>query len=235
MNGLSIGRLDYAPVSILMRVQTEHEKGFRLNACAKEPWTVGFIEGMAAGDTFYDLGANVGSYSLLAAKLGHEVVAIEPSAPSYAQLVQNCILNGVLDRVLCVPLPVGAHIGTEWFQYRDLLPGAASHKLGAAAGGKPLWFHQQRMLSLSLDMLIAQFGLPMPTHLKIDVDGGEAGVLQGAAETLKSVQAVMLEMQIPQETELTAIATAGGLKAKGRYAERNGKPIGNICYVWLER
>src|ERR671932_123659 len=57
----------------------------RLRPVAKEPWTVRWLErSLRDGDVLYDVGANVGAYSLIAAALGAQVVAIEPAYANYA-------------------------------------------------------------------------------------------------------------------------------------------------------
>jgi hypothetical protein len=51
------------------------------------------------GDVFYDVGANVGSYTLLAATAGARVHAFEPSPPTAARLRRNVALNALEERV----------------------------------------------------------------------------------------------------------------------------------------
>ncbi len=63
-------------------------RGFRSSPCAKEPETVEWIRSFPEGSVLWDVGASVGPYSLIAAALGHKVVAFEPFAPSYGHLVQ---------------------------------------------------------------------------------------------------------------------------------------------------
>lgn len=54
----------------------------------------------------------------------------------------------------------------------------------------------QHVLSYRIDDLIDQFGLPAPHHLKIDVDGLEAKVLEGARQTLKAgrIRSIIVEV-----------------------------------------
>jgi hypothetical protein len=67
-------RLDYDRADIYLRVTSKAET-FRVKACAKEPFTIDWIHAhLAAGDVLYDIGANVGAYSLVAAK--------QPGAPA---------------------------------------------------------------------------------------------------------------------------------------------------------
>src|SRR5262245_36848220 len=55
-------RMDYEPHDIYLNIDSSTEFETRLHSCAKEPDTVEWIESMKPGDTFYDIGANVGAY-----------------------------------------------------------------------------------------------------------------------------------------------------------------------------
>src|SRR5436190_1913687 len=85
-------RLDYDRADILLRVTSKIE-GFRIHACAKEPFTIDWIHAqVGTGDVLYDIGANVGAYSLVAAKQpggGARVFAFEASYPNIASLYAN--------------------------------------------------------------------------------------------------------------------------------------------------
>ena len=230
---LSIGTLDYLKARIRMQVSSEHELTFRKHACAKEPWTVEFVESVQGG-VFYDLGANVGSYTLVSIANGNQTVAFEPGFANYAALCRNLVLNQWLDRALVFPVAIGAQNGMVWFQYRDLMPGAASHVLGQPSNNadKPLFFHRQAVQLWKLDDIIKFGQLPLPTHLKIDTDGGEMGVLEGAAETLKVVRAIMLEMKPDDEPKMVKSLGELGFELKGRWDERGGKKIG-VAYGYF--
>ena len=66
-----------------------------------EPNTLSWIDGFGVGDVFYDIGANIGAYTLYAAKARSvPVVAFEPNPFSYRVLVHNFHLNAITDRVL---------------------------------------------------------------------------------------------------------------------------------------
>ena len=75
--------------------------------------------------------------------------------------------------------------------------------------------YRQTALGYRLDDFIAQFGLPAPTHIKIDVDGLEAQVLAGAERTLKdpALRTVLVEMltDAADEAAIVARLEAAGL------------------------
>ncbi len=232
----TIERLDYPKVAIGIHVTNEIEGGFRRKAVAKEAWTVAFIESMEPTDVLFDLGANVGSYTLIAACLGHRVVAFECGYANYAALVANCALNRVLDRVLPICMAVGEKTEIQWLNYRDMRPGAASHVLGKSApGDKPIWFHRQAVLVAPLDKIVAEYNLPAATHIKLDVDGSESLVIRGAEQTIRGAKAIMLETKLDEEEQIGEVMRMFGFELAGRFDQRNGKPIGNVCYGWWKR
>lgn len=159
-------KLDYALAQIQMHAANDIEREYRLKACAKEPWTVEWIESMPAGSVLYDVGANVGSYSLLAAALGHTVVAFEPAFANYNRLCENIILNGLEPKVIPLCIALGNESGMLLIE-QELQP-------GFSGGTKRL-----RVPMMTLADATVIFGLPTPTHIKVDVDGSEEDVVQG--------------------------------------------------------
>jgi FkbM family methyltransferase len=155
----------------------------RLKSVSKEPFTVEWIErSIRPGDVFYDVGANVGPYSLVAAKAASaRVFAFEPAAPNYHDLCRNIALNRCEERVSPFPIALWDQTSTVPFSYRALQPGVAMHSMGEDLEGAEF---RQPVLAYRLDDLLATFGLPVPAHAKIDVDGPELKVLQGASVTL---------------------------------------------------
>jgi len=71
----------------------------------KEPETLEWIDTFEPGDTLWDIGANVGVYSLYAALRPIQVLSFEPSAFNYFMLMKNIHMNGVDQRIsaLCLP------------------------------------------------------------------------------------------------------------------------------------
>ena len=73
---------------------------------AKEPDMIEWIESFNRNDILFDVGANIGLYSIFASKQGiKKVIAFEPEALNFALLNQNIFLNNEQDRI--VPLNVG--------------------------------------------------------------------------------------------------------------------------------
>lgn len=176
----------------------------RLRSVEKEPFTVEWIErSIKPGTVFYDIGANVGAYSLIAAKLtgnGARIFAFEPSAATFHDLVRNIIHNGCGASIVPLPLALWSETALLSFELRSQLAGAARHRINPEPGlDAPL---AQTILGVRLDDLVDRPGLPVPTHAKIDVDGYELDVLRGAERTLRRVEwrSVIIELD-PEESE----------------------------------
>lgn len=252
---MSVQQLDYPGAKILMEIETQVEAAFRIHACEKEPWTVAMIERMQPGDVLYDIGANVGSYTLVAAARGLSVVAIEPGYENYSRLCHNLAMNvdpgqgldppqSWLRRVVAIHGALADKNGLAWLDFSDLRAGAGSHVFGSP---QPLKFHRQPVATWALDDLVFALGLVAPTHIKIDVDGAEMLVLAGAHRTLQggpwpegvephaSPRELLIEIELEREREIVETLTGMGWRASERYAERNGKQIPNICYGLFTR
>lgn len=205
-----VRRLDYPDANVVLSVESLLEYGVRLHSCRKEPSTVQWIERwMRGGDVFYDVGANVGAYSLVAAK-AHDgkvrVFAFEPSFANYAQLCRNIMLNDCGDSVFALPVALSDRTVLGTFNYRDVQTGGALHAFGDALDSMGQPFrprYTQQLLSFRLDDLIAQFGLPGPNHLKVDVDGIEPAVFAGTAATLRdpALRTVLVEVFAGSDAE----------------------------------
>lgn len=203
---LPIGRLDYVSFPALMCVDSRIQYK-RLYSYAKEPWTVHWIEeNLKPQDVFYDIGANVGAYSFVAlAVTGSQakIFAFEPGYSTYAALCKNISLNSADKSITPFPIALADNTEVARFVYSDTAPGAASHpgilkdqtnnQLTTSA-------FSHSTLCYRLDDLRLQFELEPPNLIKIDVDGSELGVLQGAEKTLKlpSVRSIFVEVDLGQ-------------------------------------
>jgi FkbM family methyltransferase len=217
--------LDYDGAELFLYVTSRVEHRSRLFSCRKEPWTVQWLEEhVRPGDVVYDVGANVGAYSLIAAhKVGSigTVVAFEPGYASYSHLCDNIVLNGFADRMVAVPLPLSSETNLGIFQYFKLTPGHARHTVvGARLDGadvrEPIF--RQRSLVIRLDDAVRWFGLPPPRHMKIDVDGWEERVLTGGSTLLAapSLQTLLIEIEEVNTVAVTALLGRYGFELTDR-------------------
>ncbi len=233
-----VGLLDYEPAHIELFVEPENTypgplRRLRQNCCEKEPFTVAFIESIPPGGVLYDVGANVGGYTLVAAARGLQVVAFEPILPNAEMLLANLQLNGWTDRAIVIQQGLTTVSGMVWVHYADTRPGSATFAWGEVPPAKRPGFgwHSVLIPVSPLDELVGRYHLPAPTHLKIDVDGNEAAVLGGMAQVLQlpSLVGIMIELQPDREAEIVGTLNAAGWSIVERWDVRN------IAYARLER
>lgn len=215
------GLLDYEGAEIYMRLGSFPEFQ-RLRSCHSEPWTVEWIENWVKPDeVFYDIGANVGAYTLVAAlspASQARVVAFEPVALNYAALTENVVLNDASDRITPLPVALDDSTRLDTLHLRILDAGGARHSLGSAEGAEAA-VHPQPVLTFRLDDLVEQMALPQPAHMKIDVDGSEVAVLRGASRTLADpgLRSVLCELDHNVADDIVALLDAAGLPLHERF------------------
>lgn len=167
---------------------------------SKEPDTIEWIRGFEAGEVLLDIGANVGMYSVWAAKTrGVRVFAFEPESQNFALLYRNILLNqlGTLVTGYCAALADREDVSL--LHLSAFQPGGSCHTFGETLDYnlKEYEFsHTQGCFSTTLDNLVARGVLPVPHHIKIDVDGLEHKVLAGCRRTLgdRGVRSVLVEV-----------------------------------------
>jgi len=132
----------------------------------------------ASGGVFYDVGANIGVFCVLAAEHA-EVFAFEPEENNLTYLHRNLPSERVFG------VAIGAADGQATF---DRHGGAFSGRL--ASDGEQPGRRSVAVTVRSIDSLSRE--LPPPTLLKIDVEGGEGAVLEGAVQTLRTHRPVVI-------------------------------------------
>ncbi len=144
---------------------------------------------LRSDDTFVDVGANVGSYSVLAsAVIGAKTISIEPVLETFRRLERNLRVNGIENRVETHRCVVGRVEGQVRFSVdRDTV----NQVVGDDYPG------QSELLPVkTMDSLLST---QEPVLWKVDVEGFEAEVLSGAQRSLRSPKllAVLLEGDSP--------------------------------------
>jgi FkbM family methyltransferase len=148
----------------------------------KQPATIAWIDRFEPGGIFWDVGANVGVYTLYAALRGDtDVVAFEPAAVNYFLLAANCEANGFHTRVRCLLAGLGRAEGIADLSVSQFEAAKSFGFGGKKAGVFP---GRQAAFVLSMDQAIAAYGLPVPNYIKIDVPVMTDEILVGGAVTL---------------------------------------------------
>jgi len=150
---------------------------------------------LRSGDIFVDVGANIGLFSLIAARAvgeGGAVYAFEPARQNYQRLCDNVALNQ-LRNVTCLPLALSSR--SEQLVITVPLDGwdAWSSLASPTAGVE---FGSEEVPCISWDQFAGEHDLVGRVALmKIDVEGWEREVLRGAAATLARTDAPVLQVE----------------------------------------
>ena len=188
------------------------------------------------GSTVFDVGANCGQYTLLLARLvgaDGRVVACEPVASIFAELVGNVDLNG-LSWVHCESAAVAGAEGSVRF-----LSSPDEPTMGKIDGADPAIHVASYMADLvratTIDALSQQWG--SPEVVKIDTEGAAGEVLAGARNTaLHARPAFLIEVHGPVErTAVQAWAGCSGYTV----SDLTGAPVEDLADrhvspVWLK-
>ena len=143
------------------------------------------------GDTVVDVGANIGYLSTVAARLvgpSGRVIAIEPSPLCLGSLE---LLKSLMSNIEVIPVAAGRQVGTSVLEGHDSPghSGLGSIRNGRNTGG-------DLVAVRTLDDLLAESGIAEVGFLKIDVEGFEAAVLEGAKRLIgrHAFRAAILEV-----------------------------------------
>ncbi|MGE5608625.1 MAG: FkbM family methyltransferase [Bacillota bacterium] len=176
------------------------------------------------GDVFYDVGANIGYYMrfILAHFPVSHLVAFEPMTANVKMLQANVELANCQEKVTLLPIALGDINSDEELQIDDVGDGSAV--LSRISGGQAAEPRRQYGLKpktevipvIRLDDAIARYNLRPPQVIKIDTEGAEGIVLEGARQTLT------------QHRPRLAVALHGPEHARETIQLLSG--IGYLCY-----
>lgn len=215
--------LDYAEVSHrdkAMRFATtgsSSKKRVR-TLFSKEPITLAWIDTFKNGETLYDIGANVGMYTIYAAVMRKaNVYAFEPEALNYAELNKNVYLNELHGQVLAYCLALSDVDKVDRLLLSDFGLGISYHDFEENSWTEDKEFaadwkvskdnrRPQGCIGQRVDTLVDQ-GIPIPDHIKIDVDGLEHRVIEGMIDTLRrpELKTVLIEINFDNPKNLEII------------------------------
>ena len=157
-----------------------------------------------AGMTVFDVGAHVGHYTLMAARIvgpGGRVYAFEPEPENYAILRKNVELNGYTN-VTCIPKAVSSqsgvltlYVSSQGNDRHTIIEDPRAVSLGT----------RRAVPATTLDEFAASIGWPQVDVIKMDVEGAEPQALAGMSELLGRSQTLSLIIEFAPE-----IMRAGG-------------------------
>jgi FkbM family methyltransferase len=136
-------------------------------------------------DLFIDIGANIGSYTMLAsAEAGANTIAVEPVPQTFGHLTQNIKLNNIAAKATALNIGLGSK--------KDNLKFTRGHDTGNHVATE----HDTDVTEVKVDTLDNILAGQTPLLLKIDVEGFETEVLNGAEKILNSpgLKAIIIEL-----------------------------------------
>ena len=206
----------------------------------REPITVHWILNViGVDDVVFDIGANVGTYSLLIGKkaeLGSGMVlAFEPEARNFSALNKNIELNKLQEKVVPYAIAFGDSERVTSLFLSSTIPGSACHAIDVSEseGKKFSPHHRQGVYILSIDTFCGDSGVPFPNHIKIDVDGAEEGIITGMSSTLSDPRLQSIMIEITHEIscgKIEKVILKHGFHEEMRQEWRN-KNMSNVLYL----
>ena len=181
----------------------------------KEPDTMAWLRKMQPGEVLFDVGANMGQYSLIAASLGLHVHAFEPESQNFALLCRNVAMNsGLVGTITPWPLALSDEPSIALFHVQSMQTGGSCSSYGEQVNfhlqPKQYAFHQGAIAYI-MDDFSDRYGLP--DHIKIDVDGLEHKVIAGAGACLTMCKSALVEINtaLPEHMAIYGIMEDHGL------------------------
>ena len=170
---------------------------------SKEPETIKWLNGFEKNSVFFDIGANIGIYSLYSAiKNENKVYAFEPHSANYKNLLDSINLNK-LNNCQAFCFAVSNKISLSHIGVKNMHEGVADNVVGS----KGDYYHG--CVEIHLDYLVGKKVLPQPDYIKIDVDGFEDRVYKGAMSTIQQAKSVLIEVDQKHEHIVSNINNLG--------------------------
>ena len=173
-----------------------------------EPTTNAWIESFDSNDTFVDIGANIGLYSLMAAAHGvTKVYAFEPNPFSFSVLSRNIISNSYDSVIFPFCLAMNECSSVVTFKLGGLHAGSIENEISDE--GQHPDSPSITTASFSVDELFDVQGISSINHMKIDVDGLELEILRGATGLLsnKALKSILVEDTSKNQDEVSKITS----------------------------
>ena len=201
---------------------------------SKEPETLKWIESFKKDSKiiFWDIGANIGLYSIYAAINfpKSRIISFEPSALNLNILSRNISLNNLEKQINIFQIGL-TNINNKFFMMSEttLEEGGALNSFGKNynfEGKKIDKINKYNIFGTKIDYLIFNNILKIPDYIKIDVDGTEHIILNGAKKTLKKnkIKSILVEVNenfLSQKVHVEKILKNSGFYLKHKYLAQN--------------
>lgn len=189
---------------------------YRVNTFfTKEPETLHWIDDFDKNkkNIFWDIGSNIGLYSIYAA-LKHENIEIhsfEPSSSNLRVLSRNISINDLENKIKINQFPLtNKSKGFQLMMESDFREGGALHSFGKNIdfqGKKINIKNNYTIYGFNIDFLINTLEFKIPNYIKIDVDGLEHVILEGANKVLsnENLRSLLIEINENYNEQLKSV------------------------------
>ncbi len=147
---------------------------------------------------FFDIGSNIGTYSIFTAKKGMNVIAFEPIYENFKALNINVLLNDLEKKVQCINYGLSDSKSEAEFAFDPINTGA-SHlsSIPVEFGYQVVRSITEKVKLVRLDDLIEEFNIPAEKSImvKIDVEGMEAQVLKGSKNFIQKYENLLFVIE----------------------------------------
>lgn len=145
-----------------------------------------FEKFIGQGDTVFDVGANIGMFSILSARLSNtgRVFSFEPTVKTFFYLLENVEINHVKN-IFPFKVAVSDHAGVKSF-FEHVYSQEQNRLVFEGVGNAAVQ-------TVRLDSFMEMVGIDSVDFLKIDVEGAELSVLHSLGKKLKQVRTIYLE------------------------------------------
>ena len=179
----------------------------------KEPITIEWIRSFKKNSVFYDVGANIGIYSIFAGYVSDvKVYSFEPESNNFQILMENILANNLGGKIYPYPIGISNSSGLTTLYLSKFEKGGSHHVVGESLDhnlNKKEVKLTQGIFSSTLDDLNKIWQLPKPNYLKIDVDGIEYKIIEKSQNLLRSkeLQSVLIEINPKRDQDKQIIKT----------------------------
>ena len=200
----------------------------------KEPITISWIRKFVKDKVFFDVGANVGMYSIYAAKTSKvKVYSFEPESNNFSTLIENIISNNLMGLINAYPIAISNTSGFTSLYLSEFDTGSSHHMVDKTLDHnlrEVKYKNKQGTFKSSLDELVQNWRFPIPNYLKIDVDGIESIIIKNSTFLLKSTQleSVLIEINRnrAEDKEIISILESIGFNYDKEQVENSTRKSG---------
>lgn len=227
-------KINHQGVSLIFSTPNPLNKYRADSFSTKEPETLEWIDGMTRGSVVWDIGANVGIYSVYAAKIKDcRVWSFEPSVFNLECLARNSYLNDLTEKITLVPVALSDKTGSSQLHMTTTDWGGAMSTFDKDYGHDGCKLSEAfrfGIVGVAMDAAVEYLNIPMPDYIKLDVDGIEHLILRGGHKVLSKTRGVLIEINddfTELSNECSAHLKAAGLTLKEK---RQGPDMAQVSH-----